>query len=133
MNKLIILIAFVAAPVFAGTVRITNQQAVEHRVTWAAAQAAARIAIRDLIKTDVLTADELTAIAPLYPKYEAGKTYATGDIIRTDSALAVVIQPHTATDSEIDAKNSDVLDVKVEIKKEKSTRDDEISPVDIKP
>jgi hypothetical protein len=131
--KIVILITLLAGSAFAGTVRIKNTPAIEDRVTRAAAQTAARIAVRELIKSDVLTADELTAIAPLYPKYEAGKTYTTGDIIRTDSALAIVIQPHTATDSEIDAKNSDVLDVKVEIKKEKSTRDDELSPVDIKP
>jgi hypothetical protein len=57
---------------------------------------AARIATRDRVANDQLTPDELTELAAIYPAWDVGVVYVAGNIVRYNSKLYIVLQPHTS-------------------------------------
>lgn len=55
-----------------------------------------RIATRDKIKANELTAEELISLVDIYPKFEVGVEYKVGDLISYHNKLYEVLQAHTS-------------------------------------
>lgn len=71
-------------------------KAIEFNKQFMASKKAAQIAIIDLIKADSLNEDEIEDLVEIYPKYEVGVAYETGDLFNQDGVLYEVIQSHTS-------------------------------------
>lgn len=71
-------------------------KAIEFNKQFVSSKVAAQIATRDLIKTDILSAEEIGQLVDLYPKFSPGVIYGLGDIIQYEGLLYKVVQAHTS-------------------------------------
>lgn len=68
----------------------------EHYKAMEALALAGRLTTQDLIRQDALSQEQLKGLLSIYPRYEVGKPYAVGDIVRYYEKLYEVLQAHTS-------------------------------------
>ena len=72
---------------------------------------AARLAVVDKVRADVLTDDEVSTVAALFPALVAGLDVQAGEVYQWDGTLVEVIQPHTTQQGWIDTMNPSLFKV----------------------
>jgi hypothetical protein len=70
--------------------------AIELNKQLAANKVAGRIATRDLIRADSITADEINALVDIYPSWAVGTAYSIGALVAYQDGLYQCLQAHTS-------------------------------------